>query len=193
MCELCTCILTIWSQLWIPSFITITLKYFSIVCERDWTIHVKSHIHRVNKQLHGNRSHGMLICTQHQPNRHHSDIPEHVTIPPAHVTYNSCNMSTRHLPNMYTQSPRAACPRAEGIHIRQIISTHVKINMYHFQYSYNCPTLVLAALPIYVVMGSHCEYGIYFDVYLYTIYIVLVLIVGLELNLCNTFSKTSAQ
>ena len=52
---------------------------------------------------------------------------------------------------------------------------------------------MLAALPIYIAIGSHCEYGIYFDAHLYTIYIVVVLIVGLELNMCNTFSKTSAQ
>ena len=37
----------------------------------------------------------------------------------------SCNMGTRDLPDMYAQSPRAAGPRAEGIHIRQITSAHV--------------------------------------------------------------------
>ena len=31
---------------------------------------------------------------------------------------NSCNMGTRDLPDMYARSPRAAGPRAEGIHIR---------------------------------------------------------------------------
>ena len=34
-----------------------------------------------------------------------------------HIT---CNMCTRDLPDMYARSPRAAGPRAEGIHIRQI-------------------------------------------------------------------------
>ena len=33
-------------------------------------------------------------------------------------TCNSCNMGMRGLPDMYAQSPRAAGPRAEGIHIR---------------------------------------------------------------------------
>ena len=42
-----------------------------------------------------------------------------------HHTFDSCNMGTRDLPDMYAQSPRAAGPRAEGIHIRQITSAHV--------------------------------------------------------------------
>jgi len=37
------------------------------------------------------------------------------------------------LPDMYTQSPMAAGPRVEGIHIRLIMSAHVTSNMYHFQ------------------------------------------------------------
>ena len=36
------------------------------------------------------------------------------------------------LPDMYTQSPRATSPRAEGIHIRQIMNAHVTNVMYHF-------------------------------------------------------------
>ena len=43
---------------------------------------------------------------------------------------NNSNMGMRDFPNMYAQSPRA-----EGIHIRQITSSHVTSNMYHFQYS----------------------------------------------------------
>ena len=39
--------------------------------------------------------------------------------------FDSCNMGTSGLPDMYAQSPRAAGPRAEGIHIRQITSAHV--------------------------------------------------------------------
>ena len=41
----------------------------------------------------------------------------------------SCNMGTSDLPDMYAQSPRAAGPRAEGIHTRQITSAHVTIIM----------------------------------------------------------------
>jgi len=44
----------------------------------------------------------------------------------------SCNMGVRDLPDMYTQSQRAAGLRAEGIHIRQITNAHVTSNMYHF-------------------------------------------------------------
>ena len=39
--------------------------------------------------------------------------------------FDSCNMGTSDLPDMYAQSLRAAGPRAEGIHIRQITSAHV--------------------------------------------------------------------
>jgi len=47
-----------------------------------------------------------------------------------YVMYNSCNMGTRDLPDMYAQSPRAAGPRAEGIRIRQITSAHVTTTVY---------------------------------------------------------------
>ena len=40
---------------------------------------------------------------------------------------NGCNMDMRDLPNMYARSPRA-----EGIHIRQIMNAHVTSVMYHF-------------------------------------------------------------
>ena len=48
-------------------------------------------------------------------------------ITPAHVTCNGCNMAMRDLPDMYARSPRA-----EGIHIGQIINGHVTSIMYHF-------------------------------------------------------------
>ena len=38
---------------------------------------------------------------------------------------NSCNTGTSGLPDMYTRSPRAAGPRAEGGHIRQTTSACV--------------------------------------------------------------------
>ena len=41
-------------------------------------------------------------------------------------------MAMRDLPDMYTRSPRAAGPRDEGIHIRQITNGHVTTIMYHF-------------------------------------------------------------
>ena len=46
----------------------------------------------------------------------------------AYVVCNSCKMGMRNLPDMYTQSLRAAGLRAEGIHIRQIKSAHVITN-----------------------------------------------------------------
>ena len=44
----------------------------------------------------------------------------------------SYNMGTSALPDMYARSPRAAGPRAEGIHIT---SDHVITNMLHFWHS----------------------------------------------------------
>ena len=44
---------------------------------------------------------------------------------PYKTLFDSCNMGTSDLPDMYAQSPRAAGPRAKGIHIRQITSAHV--------------------------------------------------------------------
>jgi len=38
-------------------------------------------------------------------------------------------MGTRDLPDMYAQNLRAAGPRAEGIHIRQIMGARVTTNM----------------------------------------------------------------
>ena len=48
-----------------------------------------------------------------------------------YATSNSCNMETRDLPDMYARSLRAMSwsPRAEGMHIRQIMSAHVTTNM----------------------------------------------------------------
>ena len=41
-------------------------------------------------------------------------------------------MAMGDLPDMYARSPRAAGPRAEGIHIRQITNGNVTTIMYHF-------------------------------------------------------------
>ena len=40
-------------------------------------------------------------------------------------TFDSCNMGTSDLPDMYAQILRAAGPRDEGIQIRQITNAHV--------------------------------------------------------------------
>ena len=37
----------------------------------------------------------------------------------------SCNMGMSGLPDIYTQSTRAAGPKAEGVYIRQTTSAHV--------------------------------------------------------------------
>ena len=43
---------------------------------------------------------------------------------------NSYTMGTNGLPDIYTRSPRAAGPRAEGVYIRQITSAHGITNIY---------------------------------------------------------------
>ena len=45
------------------------------------------------------------------------------------ITFNSYTMGMSGLPDIYTQSPRAAGPRAEGAYIRQTTSAHGITNM----------------------------------------------------------------
>ena len=52
-------------------------------------------------------------------------------------TYISCNMGRRDLPDMHARSPRDTGSRAEGIHIREILTAHVTNDMYHFWHSKN--------------------------------------------------------
>ena len=49
---------------------------------------------------------------------------------------NSYTMGKRDLPDIYTQSPRAAGPRAEGVYIRQIPSAHGITNIFHITLCY---------------------------------------------------------
>ena len=41
-------------------------------------------------------------------------------------------MGMRDLPDMYAQGPKAADPKDEGIHIRQITNAHVTSVIHHF-------------------------------------------------------------
>ena len=50
------------------------------------------------------------------------------------VVHNSCNMGTSGLPDIYTQSTRAAGPRADGVYIRQTTSAHVTTIQYIYIY-----------------------------------------------------------
>ena len=66
-------------------------------------------------------------------------------------------MGARDLPDMYARSPRA-----EDTHIRQITNAHVTSNMYHFRHSIKiCPNIQVFALPIYITMSIHFDYGIF--------------------------------
>ena len=51
---------------------------------------------------------------------HHKTNIERITI----TIFNSYTMGTSGLPDIYTQSPRAAGPRAEGVYIRRTTSAH---------------------------------------------------------------------
>ena len=46
--------------------------------------------------------------------------------------FNSYTMGMRSLPDTYTQSPRDAGPRAEGVYIRQTMSAHGITTMQNF-------------------------------------------------------------
>ena len=48
---------------------------------------------------------------------------------------NNYSMGTSALPDMYARSPRAAGPRAEGMHIRHSTRAHVITNILHFRHS----------------------------------------------------------
>ena len=50
-------------------------------------------------------------------------------LPTQSVTFNSYTMGTSGLPDIYTRSPRAAGPRAEGVYIRRTTSAHGITNM----------------------------------------------------------------
>ena len=74
----------------------------------------------------------------------------------------------------------------EAIHECNSIHSQI-IAMHHFQHSKNHPKLQFAALPIYIAMASHCEYGFFIltfhDVHLYNaLQLVCSFVIGLELN-----------
>ena len=92
---------------------------------------------------------------------------------PLRCISNNCNNGTRGLPDIYAQSARVADPMADGIHIGQIMSTHVTSNVYHFQQSKNhlylhCSSL--RALHIYIATGSY-DYGIVTSMSLHDVYL----------------------
>ena len=60
-------------------------------------------------------------------------------------------MAMRDLPDMYARSLRAAGPRAEGIHIRQIINGHVTSIMYHFVPIVTTPVVLIPQIIITLV------------------------------------------
>ena len=65
------------------------------------------------------------------------------------ATCNRCNMGTRDLPDMYTRSPRA-----EGIHISQIMRAHVTSNMYHFHALLVHKRALSSSSPIHTSLSS---------------------------------------
>jgi len=70
-------------------------------------------------------------------------------------------MGTSALSDMYARSPRAAGPRAKGIHIRQSMSAHVITNMLHFlALLKSAQTLISSAHSTYMLKDAHCDCGI---------------------------------
>ena len=72
-------------------------------------------------------------------------------------------MGRRDLPDMYVRSPRAAGPRTEGIHIRELTIAHVTSYMYHFQHAKNLPKPIKTyACSLYIAIDAHCDCMLHF-------------------------------
>ena len=69
--------------------------------------------------------------------------------------------------------------------------------MYHIQHPKNFPNLQITALHICIAMGSYFDYGVVtltFPLHLIIQCIIVVLILGLKLNMCNSlYLKPSTQ
>ena len=69
-------------------------------------------------------------------------------------------MGMRDLPDMHARSTRAAGPRAEGIHIRQITNGHVTSIMYHFVPIVITPVALIPQVIVTLVckvISTNCE------------------------------------
>ena len=71
-------------------------------------------------------------------------------------------MGRSDLPDMYARALGRAVPKSECRHIRQITTAYVTYVMQHFRAAKNCPNLLVSALVVYLVTGSHFEYGFMF-------------------------------
>ena len=71
-------------------------------------------------------------------------------------TCNGCNMGMVDLLDMYAQGPRAADPRAECIHIRQITNGHVTSIMYHFVPIVTTPIPQVIVTLVHEVISTDC-------------------------------------
>ena len=60
-------------------------------------------------------------------------------------------MAMGDLPDMYAQSLRAAGPRTEGMHIRQIMNGHVTSIMYHFVPIVTTPVVLIPQVIVTLV------------------------------------------
>ena len=69
----------------------------------------------------------VAVCTKYFIIVMHADVS--LLVAKQLRTCNSCNIGTNDLPDTYAKRPRAAGPRAEGIHIMQIKSAYVTTNM----------------------------------------------------------------
>ena len=115
---------------------------------------------------------------------------------------NSCSMGISNLPiNMpkvrQQQTPglRAYISDKSWVPILQVILRY-HFRHSHFQHSKNCTNLQLAALPICIAAGIHCDYGIFILTFscLFKQCIVEVPTMGFKLNMCYSFYlKASTQ
>ena len=61
------------------------------------------------------------------------------------------HMAMKDLPDMYARGPRAAGPKVEGIHIRQIMNGHVTSIMYHFVPIVTTPVVLIPQVTVTLV------------------------------------------
>ena len=98
-------------------------------------------------------------------------------------------MDVRDLPGMYAWSPRTACPKAEGIHIRWIRSIHITRKIHYFWHSKYLSNLSC----LFMELGSHCDCRVFILLLLLHLFIqciAVVSIIDLELfskNMCYRF------
>ena len=121
------------------------------------------------------------------------------------VIHINCNLGACEMAYMCALSFQACGHQALGIYIRQI--PHARVATITCIWGYTCRTLLLLknswclikspkltvyCYAYYIAMGSSCDYGIIILTFSWCLFIQcieVILIVSLELNMCNTYKQ----